>query len=148
MAKKLNDIKDNLRPLLKQHGISETDRNRWLLLAHELAGELTPKPRAKPSGKKKWTEELEIKLIRSVSTEVNINGLTITAACKKLSTNEPWKSLVKVAGSERTVTDVLRERYQKLHMDCFDIWEDVKTGELIVTQRPRRKSHRHGKYGT
>ena len=213
MAKKLKDIKDSLRPLLKRHGISETDRNRWLLLAHELVGDITSeaptwsperiaeeellysvltevnenkltisaaceklateepwksltdrnrrlflahyleeefssKAPAKRGRKKKWTPELEEKLIRSVWIKVNENDLTISAACKKLATEEPWKSLVKPVGSSRTSADVLRERYQKLWLDCFDVYEHIETGELELIQRPRRKIHRRGKYET
>jgi hypothetical protein len=140
-----------LLPLLAEHGIPKSASDKWLKLAHSLAQD-SPAPRGLkksrgPGRKAKWTPDHEIELVKAIRNEIFYDELTVTDACKKISTREPWISLVKPIGIDRTVADVLRERYQKLMMDCIDIFEDTKTGELFEKQRERRKVRRSGKHG-
>ena len=108
-------------------------------------------PGERPPGKRgrdtKWTSELHHQLILDVLelTGGEEKKISTSAACLMLAKREPWLSLVETLSTKRDPADVLRERYVRLYMAAFDIYEDVKTGELEVKIREKNKKH-GGKY--
>ena len=108
-------------------------------------------PGERPPGKRgrdtKWTSELHHQLILDVLelTGGEEKKISTSAACLILAKREPWLSLVETLSTKRDPADVLRERYVRLYMAAFDIYEDVKTGELEVKIREKNKKH-GGKY--
>jgi hypothetical protein len=131
---------------LKEAGYSDEDIRLIWRLAHP--DETEQRREGKRGRETKWTGELNGRLIMEVlelTGGIGNENRKVSAACRTLADREPWRSLVETSGTKRRPAEVLRERYTRLCMASFELWEDINTGEVFMEIRPKHKK-RGGKY--
>ena len=139
------DLK-RLEQAFERHNIDGRKKVDYASLALCLLNELSPPPRERAPRIKKWTPELKLRLVSEIHELMREQDLAVETACYALAGTPFWRDKVTSKNEDRRAQR-LREVYNRYLEGGLDVFENIKTGELIVRQRSQNKTKRGGKYG-